>query len=172
MVTQFAVAKGASVIGTVGSSGKGALPMAYGAARVIDRSREDFVEAANSFTRDKGVDYVIDSLGGDVLERSFDALRPFGRVVNIGEAAGYPDFDIRAKLYRRSTSLAGFEFLHAGPGSRRWKKAAREIIHGFAEGRFRLPLERVYPLAEVRLAHERLESRGVSGKLALRIGGQ
>jgi NADPH:quinone reductase len=172
MVTQFAVAKGASVIGTVGSSGKAALPLAYGAVQVIDRSREDFVEAANSFTRDKGVDYVIDSLGGDVLERSFDALRPFGRVVNIGEAAGYPDFDIRAKLYRRSTSLAGFEFLHAGPGSRRWKKAAREIIRGFAEGRFRLPLERVYPLAEVRSAHERLESRGVSGKLALRIGGQ
>jgi NADPH:quinone reductase len=172
MVTQFAAAKGVTVIGTVGAPGKAALPLAYGATHVIDRSREDFVSAAMAFTQERGVDAVIDSLGGAVLERSFDVLRPFGRVVNIGEAAGYPAFDIRAKLYQRSTSLSGFEFLHAAPGSRRWKKGVHYVKRGLLEGRLRLPLEGVYPLDHVGRAHERLESRMVSGKLALRIFGE
>ena len=98
MLTQMAVAAGATVIGTVGAKAKGRRAKAFGAARIIDRSAEDFVEAANAFTGGRGVDLVIDSLGSTILERSFDCLRPYGRVINIGEAAGYPEFDIRPKL--------------------------------------------------------------------------
>ncbi len=172
VATQLAAAKGLRVIGTVGSQGKARLPLAFGATQVIDRSCEDFVAVAMALTQGRGVDVVIDSLGAEILERSFDVLRPFGRVINIGEAAGYPDFDIRAKLYRRSTSLAGFEFLHAEPGSAGWKRGVREIVAGFREGRLRLPLEATYPLSDVRRAHERLESRTVAGKLALRMAEQ
>lgn len=170
MLTQLARDKGATVIGTVGFANKAKRPRAYGAALVIDRSRADFVAAVDKFTKGRGVDLVIDSLGGDTLQRSFDVLKPFGRIINIGEASGYPDFDIRAKLYQRSTSLAGFEFLHAEPGSARWRRGVRAIMQGFAARRLRLPLERVYPLANVRDAQARLESRQVSGKLALKIG--
>ncbi|CAN5183075.1 quinone oxidoreductase [soil metagenome] len=169
MLTQLASAKGATVIGTVGSPGKGARALEYGADHVIDRSHEDFVAEAMRETRGRGVDLVIDSLGADTLERSFDALRSFGRVINIGEAAGNPSFDIRAKLYQRSTSLAGFEFLHAGPGSPRWKRGVREIVAGFADDRLRLPIEAVVPFAEVARAHRLLESRQVSGKLLLDV---
>ena len=128
LLTQIATAFGATVLGTVGAAGKGDRALAYGAALVIDRSREDFVAAALAFTRGRGVDLVIDSLGADVLPRSFDALRPFGRVINIGEAAGYPDFPVRPKLYERSTALAGFELLHAGPGSARWRRGVRYVL--------------------------------------------
>src|SRR5437899_229290 len=82
--------------------------------------------------RGRGVDLVVDSLGADVLPRSFDALRPFGRVINIGEAAGYPDFPVRPKLYERSTALAGFELLHAGPGSARWWRGVRYVLSALA----------------------------------------
>ena len=78
--------------------------------------------AALDFTDGKGIDLVIDSLGGEILERSFDALRTYGRVINICEAAGYPEFAIRPKLYERSTSLACFELHHAAPGSPRWRR--------------------------------------------------
>lgn len=170
MLTQIARLKGATVIGTVGSAGKAERPLSFGAHHVIDRSEKDFVAEAMRLTKGRGVDLVIDSLGAEILERSFDALRPFGRVINIGEAAGYPHFDIRAKLYERSTSLAGFEFLHAGPGSPAWRRGIKAILAYLADGRLRMPIEAILPLAEAGKAHKLLESRKVSGKLLLDAG--
>jgi NADPH:quinone reductase len=172
LLTQIATAFGATVLGTVGTAGKGDRALAYGARLVIDRSREDFVAATLTFTRGRGVDVVIDSLGADVLPRSFDAVRTFGRVINIGEAAGYPDFPIRPKLYERSTSLAGFELLHADPGSARWRRGVRYVLNGLAAGRLEVPIEGRYPLGAVTEMHRRLEARGVSGKLLLEVAGR
>jgi NADPH2:quinone reductase len=103
------------------------------------------------------------------LEQSFDALRLFGRIINIGEAAGEPHFNIRKKLYERSTSLAGFEFLHARPGSEGWKIGVFEIVQRIADGRLEIPIEGIYPLERAAEAQARLEQRGVSGKLLLRV---
>jgi NADPH2:quinone reductase len=169
LLTQIATAFGATVIGTVGVAGKGDRALALGARLVIDRSREDFVAAALAFTDGRGVDLVVDSLGAEVLPRSFDAVRPFGRVINIGEAAGYPDFPVRPKLYERSTALAGFELLHASPGSPRWRRGVRYVLGALAAGRLVVPIEGCYPLAEAAEAHRRLEARGVSGKLLLEL---
>lgn len=168
MLTQIARDMGINVIGTVGNAAKARRPAELG-AQVIDRSRSDFVAETMALTERRGVDLVIDSLGAAHLERSFDCLKSFGRVINIGEAGGYPDFDIRAKLYERSTSLAGFEFLHAVPGSRRWTHSVVDILDGFSSGRFVMPIERIFPLAAVANAHELLETRGVSGKLLLEV---
>ncbi|MGE0240390.1 MAG: zinc-binding alcohol dehydrogenase family protein [Parvibaculaceae bacterium] len=170
MLTQLARLAGAVVIGTVGSAVKGERPLAYGAHHVIDRSAQDFVAETMRITKGRGVDLVIDSLGADILERSFDALRPFGRVINIGEAAGYPSFDIRAKLYQRSTSLAGFELLHAKPGSPAWRRGLKAVLAYLEEGRLTMPIEAVLPLADAGKAHKLLESRQVSGKLLLEVG--
>lgn len=169
MLTQIASAKGARVIGTVGSPGKTERPLSLGAAHVIDRSREDFVSEVIRLTDKRGVDLVIDSLGADILERSFDALRYFGRLINIGEAAGDPDFNIRAKLYQRSTSMAGFEFLHAMPGSPAWRRGIKAILQGLVAGKLKLPIEAILPLPEAGKAHELLASRKVSGKLLLEV---
>ena len=171
MLTQMAVRIGARVIGTVGTPAKAAAPLAYGAHTVVDSNREDFVEAALQFTNGRGVDLVIDSLGADVLPRSFDALRTYGRVINIGEAAGYPDFDIRPKLYERSTSLAGFELHHARPGSPRWASGVRYVLDGLAGGWLEVPVQGTYALDDVRVAQQRLEGRGVAGKLLLEVAG-
>lgn len=169
MLTQFASARGAMVIGTVGSAGKAKRPLEYGAAHVIDRSTHDFVAEVMRLTKGRGADLVIDSLGGEILERSFDALRTFGRIINIGEAAGDPDFNIRAKLYQRSTSLAGFEFLHARPGSPGWRRGIKAILAGLADGNLRIPIEAILPFSDVGRAHRLLESRQVSGKLLLDV---
>jgi NADPH:quinone reductase len=170
-LTQLAKAFGARVIGTTGSAGKAIRALAFGADRVIDRSREDFVAATMAFTRGRGVDLVIDSLGADVLPRSFDVLRLFGRLINIGEAAGYHDFPVRPKLYERSTSFAGFELLHARPGSPRWRRGVRYVLDALARGRLVMPIEGRYPMMRCADMHRRLEERGVTGKLLLEVGG-
>ena len=171
MLTQIAVRRGARVIGTVGTPAKAAAPRGYGAHVVVDTHRDDFVEAALEFTNGRGVDLVIDSLGADVLPRSFDALRTYGRVINIGEAAGYPDFDIRPKLYERSTSLAGFELHHAQPGSQRWRRGVRYVLDGFAAGWLEVPIQGIHDLEDIRTAQQRLEGRGIAGKLLLEVAG-
>ena len=171
MLTQMLKGFGAKVIGTVGGPGKGDRARAYGADRIVDRSAEDFVAAARDFTGGKGIDLVIDSLGADILERSFDTLRAYGHIINFGEAAGYPDFEIRPKLYERSTSLAGFEVLHARPGSARWRRGIKFVVDGLASGRLDLPIAGVFPLERCADLQRRLEQRGVSGKLLLEVSG-
>lgn len=163
-VIQIARILGARVIGTVGSAAKAAIPAQYGADVVVDRSRDDFVDAALAATGGRGVDLVIDSLGGEVLPRSFDALRTYGRVVNIGEASGEPDFPVRKKLYERSTSMAGFEVLHADPGSPRWARGVRFVLGNVAAGRLAIPVGLVRPLERIADLHAALEDRATTGK--------
>lgn len=168
-LTQLAKAAGATVIGTVGSKAKVKVPMDLGASRVVARDREDFVDVVMAETHGKGVDLVIDSLGGEILPRSFDVLRPYGRVINIGEAAGDPHFNIRKKIYERSTSLAGFELLHAVPGSQRWRLGVRRIIEALATGVLTIPIAAEFPLAQIRDAQAFLESRDAIGKVLVAI---
>jgi NADPH:quinone reductase len=169
-VTQIARLLGATVIGTVGSPAKRRLPLAMGAQAVIDRSTDDFVEAALEITAGAGVDLVIDSLGGEILPRSFDALRHFGRLINIGEASGEPDFPVRKKLYERSTSMAGYELLHAVPGSPRWKRGLRAVTSWIASGELTMPIGATYPMERIADLHAAFENRTAEGKQLLRIG--
>lgn len=170
-LVQLVTLAGGVAIGTVGSGAKREPPEQMGAALVIDRSRDDFVSAVLSFTGGAGVDLVIDSLGAEILPRSFDALRRFGRLVNIGEAAGEPNFAVRKKLYERSTSMAGFEVLHAEPGTDRWTRGVEVIRAHVANGDLSVPVDRILPLAEVSAAHAALESRATAGKVVLEVAG-
>jgi NADPH2:quinone reductase len=167
MLTQLATEMGAKVIGTVGRASKARLPRAYGASLVIDRSRQDFVEEVRHFTDGRGVDLAIDSLGAEVLPRTIEALRRFGTVISIGEAAGYPDFPIRAKLHENSTFLGRFNLMHAEPGSIRWRRGVRYVVDRLESGTLSVPIEKVFPFDAVSKMHERLEGRSVSGKLLL-----
>ena len=169
-VTQLAVAKGATVIGTVSSAGKGDRARGYGAHLVIDRSAQDFCEAVRAFTNGAGVDLVIDSLGADILPRSIDLLKTYGHVINIGEAAGYPDFEIRPKLYENSTSMAGFEVLHAMRVPGLWRKGVDDVVNHIRSGALEMPVEEIFDFDAVHDLHRKLESRTVSGKLLLRVG--
>ena len=169
MTTQMAAQMGARVIGTVSSDGKGEQALAFGAACVVNRSKEDFVKAALDFTDGRGVDLVIDSLGGETGYRSLDALRHYGRLVNIGEAEGWPVENLRDKLYERSTSFAGFETIHAMQDPAAWRKGVEYITAAFAEGKLDLPIAAVFPLEKCREMHEKMESRTVSGKLLLKM---
>ncbi len=168
-VTQLAVEKGATVIGTVSRPGKGDRARGYGAHLVIDRSTQDFVEATRRFTGGEGIDLVIDSLGDDILPRSIDLLKTYGHSINIGEAAGYPDFDIRQKLYENSTSMAGFEVLHAMRVPGLWRKGVDAVMGHLASGALEMPVDEVFPFDAVHDLHRKLESRTVSGKLLLQV---
>ena len=171
MVTQMAVEAGAKVIGTTYSPNKVAQALNLGAELVIDRSQRDFVPEVMAHTKGEGVDLVVDSLGGDTLWQSFDALALYGRVVNIGETQGWPEGavrDLRDKLYERSTSFAGFE-LDVCEGTARWTRGTQYCLERLADGRLAAPIAQIFPFEQCREMFAALESRRLSGKCLLRI---
>ena len=168
-VTQIATELGARVIGTVSVDGKGAKAAEYGAELIINRQAQDFVQETMAFTAGRGVDLVIDSLGGETGFKSLDALCYYGHLINIGEAEGWPTPDLRDKLYERSTSFAGFETIHSLQVPGKWQAGIDFVTARIADGRLKVPVVEEFPLQRCQDMHRKLESRTVSGKLVLRM---
>ncbi len=168
-LTQLGVAAGATVIGTIGTTGKERRPLEYGAAKVINRVDEDFVAAVMEFTGGKGVDKVVDSTGGSILDRSFDTIRLLGHVVSYGEAEAKPYANLWERLVQRSLTFTRFHLGHVDFGSVTWKNSVADILGRVSQGSLKVPVEGVFPLDRVHDMYARLESRQVAGKLILQI---
>jgi NADPH2:quinone reductase len=169
-LTQLAKLASAEVIGTVGTRGKEKRPLEYGADRVVNRQDEDFVDVALSFTGGRGVDKIVDSTGGSILDRSFDTIRQLGHVVSFGEAEGKPFPNLWERLVRKSLTFTRLHLGHIDYQTDAWKAGAREIFQLVQDGRLKVPIEGVFPMEEVHRMYDRLESRRVAGKLLLKIG--
>lgn len=169
MVAAWARRIGARVYGTVGDRAKVQAALDAGVARVIVRPDEDFVAVLREATHGKGVDLVIDSLGADVLERSFEVLRYYGHLINIGEAAGDPEFDIRKTLYRRSTAMAGFEVMHALQLPAAWQQGLQALRDGIRRGDIQMPIDSVFGIDKIADAQAYMASGKSSGKILIEI---
>ncbi len=169
MVTQPAVRAGARVIGTVGTPGKEIKPLGYGAEAVVRLGETDFVPVVVARTGGRGADLAIDSLGAETLDRTFDAVRILGHVINIGEAEGVPYQNIRDRLLPRSQSFTRFHLGHVMTRPDLWRRGLDYALEALSEGWLETPIVDRFPLAQARDMHARLEGRGVSGKLLLSI---
>ena len=169
--TQLAVRAGARVIGTVGTPGKQRRALELGATRVVQSGSEDFESVARDLTGGAGVDLLIDSLGARTLDRSFDIVRKLGHVISIGEAEGLPYPNIRERLLPRSLTFTRFHLGHVDPASRAWADGLAQVVGGILDGSLDVSIEHVFPLEQAREMHARIESRQVSGKLLLAVGG-
>jgi NADPH2:quinone reductase len=169
-LTQMAAAAGAKVIGTVGTRGKERRALEYGAAKVINRGDEDFVAAVLNYTGGKGVDKIIDSTGGSVLDRSFETIRPLGHVVSYGEAEGKPFPNLWERLVAKSLTFTRLHIGHVDPASPAWKNGVSDVFGKVLSGRLAVPIEGVFALKNVNDMYARLQSRQVAGKLILEIG--
>jgi len=168
-LTQIGVAAGATIIGTIGTAGKEKRALAFGASRVINREEEDFVAAVNEFTRDLGVDKVVDSTGGSILDRSFDTIKLLGHVVSYGEAEAKPYANLWERLVRKSLTFTRLHLGHIDCRSKAWKDGEAAVLAAVADGSMQVPVEGVFALDDVHAMYEKLESRQVAGKLLLKI---
>jgi NADPH:quinone reductase len=170
-LTQLGVAAGATVIGTTGTAGKEKRPLAYGASRVIHRSEEDFAAVANGLTGGRGVDKVIDSTGGSILDNSFDCIRHLGHVVSYGEAEAKPYPNLWERLVRKSLTFTRLHIGHIDTASDAWRTGIERVFAMVAAGELKVPIEHVFEMADVHRMYAMLESRQVAGKLLLKIAG-
>ena len=167
ILSQWARALGATVIGTVGTAAKMEIALAHGCHHVIDYRHEDFVVRTLEVTGGQGVAVVYDAVGKDVFVPSLECLAPRGMAINYGTASGDVEgFDLQ-RLHAKSLSVSRptlRTFIATPDDLQRSAGALFEAVHC---GSVRLAVNRRYPLAEVRRAHEELESRSTTGAAVL-----
>lgn len=169
---QMAKAIGARVFATARGPEKTAFCRKLGADIAIDYASEDFVERVLAETGNQGLNVILDMVGGDYIARNLRILGVEGRLVQIAFLKGSKaEIDFRHLMIRRQT-ITGSTLR---PRSLALKAAIvervlREIWPLVEVGRIRPRIDHVYPLAEARAAHERMESSAHLGKIMLEVG--
>ncbi len=162
VLVQMAKMRGARVIGTAGTEEKAKLAKDAGADEVVVYTKEEFK------TKAKGMHVVYDSVGKSTFLDSLDCLRPRGMMVTFGNASGpAPEFaplllSQKCSLFITRPTLAHYT---ATPEELAWR--AGDVLGWIAQGKLKLHIHKVYPLADAAEAHRDLEGRKTTGKLLL-----
>ena len=156
------------VIASASSEEKRELALALGADAAIDGDAEGLTERLIEANDNNPVDVVFDMAGGKVFEQSVEALAPFGRIVVYGIATREQN-DLRTgRLMRKSRSVVGFWLMHClGRPDTMMREPLRDLFERAARGELTPQLGAVYPLSDVRKAHEDIVARRTTGKLIL-----
>ena len=156
---QIARLCGARVMTTVGSDDKIEFARGLGAEHVVNYRTQDFVEEAKRWTGKRGVDVVIEHIGGETFERSVYALTRLGTLVTIGSHdTHWGRLDLR-HLYSKNLRVIGTNLgsiLELGT-----------ILEHLASGRLKPVIDRAFPLRDARAAVQHVLDRKNKGKVLL-----
>ena len=166
---QLAKAWGARTIGTSRSAEKLRRAAPLGLDVAVDTSREDFVEVVRRETGARGVDLVLDLVGGPVLEGNLQALAPRGRMIVVGLTAGRTaPIDLGVVLNKRLTIVGtAMRSRELGEKVALTRAFERDVLPRFASGQLHPVLDRVFSMAQVAEAHRVMEANAHFGKLVL-----
>jgi NADPH2:quinone reductase len=156
IAVQIATAVGARVLATCGYYMLNEAE-ALGAYQAINYESDDFVSMVQEATDGTGVDIVLDTVGGDLLARSIEVARPFGRMVSIVST----DADYSAGNTKNLTIHLVF--------LQRERSRLDRLSELIERGQLRPVIDSVMPLTDVAKAHRRLEAGGVKGKIVLKV---
>jgi NADPH:quinone reductase-like Zn-dependent oxidoreductase len=178
---------GLVTFGTASSDEKLALAREHGLDHGIDYAKSDFETEVARLTNGRGVDMVLDSLGGAGLAKGYRALARCGRLVTIGAAqvapaARDPIALARAglelvrggvfhpfRLIEDNKSIAGVQILLLWDDVDRLTRGMQAIFEGWVAGAYRPHVDRIFPLEHAADAHRLLETRASKGKLLLKM---
>jgi NADPH:quinone reductase-like Zn-dependent oxidoreductase len=147
------------VIATAGNEEKLAKGRELGADFVIDHYRQDISAEVKKITGKRGVDVVVEHVGVATWKKSLESLAPGGRLVTCGATTGYDaGLDLRF-LFSKQWSLLGSFMGNMGE--------LHQVLKFVFRKQLRPIIDRVYPLAEIREAHTRLEKKEQFGKIVV-----
>jgi NADPH2:quinone reductase len=166
---QLGKAFGARVIVTAGTAEKCDACRKLGADLAINYNSEDFVALSKQATQGRGVELILDMVGGDYVGRNYEAAAVEGRIVQIAfQASSRVTLDLMRLMLKRLT--------HTGSTLRARAVADKAAIAAaveknalplLASGRVKPPIDSTFPLAQVSAAHARMESGKHIGKIVL-----
>jgi len=168
---QLASQLGSRVIATAGGADKAAACRSLGAERAVDYRSEDFVAAAMEMTQGKGVDVILDMVGGDYFARNMKCLAMEGRIVQIAFLKGSKvELDLAPLMMKRQTltgsTLRPRSVAEKGAIANALKDRVWPLIEA---GRVQPILYKTFPLVEAAAAHRLMESSAHIGKIVLTV---
>ena len=172
---QLAAHLGATVIGAASTPARREAALKYGADHVVDYTEPGWGHRVRELTGGRGVDLVLDTVGGPVFTQALYALAPFGRIVVAGMAGGVPltldPATVLSFFYTPALnqSLRVFNLgLYFGLKPEAAFSALQTLIGHVASGTVTVPLGLRMPLSAAAEAHRLLEGRDTTGKIILR----
>jgi NADPH2:quinone reductase len=169
MAIQLAKAFGAKVIVTVGSKAKADACTKLGADHAIDYKTQDFVAEVKTITGGKGVELILDMVGGDYVERNYDAAAVEGRIVQIALLGGGKATISVGKLMVKRLHHTGSTLRPRSNADKAAMVAAIEakVMPLFRDGRVKPLMDSSFPLEKAADAHRRMETSEHIGKIVL-----
>lgn len=159
MAIQIAKLFRCRVIATAGGETKMAKAKELGADHVIDHYKQDISAEVKKLTGKRGVDVVFEHVGAATWNKSLESLAPGGRLVTCGNTTGYDvKLDLRF-LFSKQWSLLG-SFM--GPLG-----ALHQVLKFVFRKEIKPVIDKIYPLSEIRAAHEHLENKEQFGKVVV-----
>jgi NADPH:quinone reductase len=168
LLVQMAHNIGARVIATVSTDEKAKLARAAGADEVILYTQVDFEAETKRLTGGKGIDVVYDSVGKTTFEKGLNLLRPRGIMVLFGGSSGaVAPIDPLLLTQKGSLFLTRPSLANYISTTQELQQRAVAVFGMIRDGKLKLRIEHLYPLAEAQQAHRELEARKTTGKLLL-----
>ena len=167
VATQLAKSWGARVITPASAPDKLDLSRSLGADVSINYTTQDFEAEVEKLTDGKGVQLVLECVGGPVLEKSVRCLASYGRLISYGNASGTPASLESGDITSANRTVIGFSMGRSPVGTLDHHGAMAELFPLLAEGTVRLVVDQVLPMSQVAKAHEHLANRGTRGKVIL-----
>ena len=170
LIVQMAAMIGARVIATVGSEAKAKLTLSDGASEAILYNSLDFAVEVKRLPDGKGVDVIYDGVGQATLLKGFDCLKPRGMMVAFGQSSG-PAAPIDLLMLSQKGSLyitrpTLFTYI-ASREDLEWRSS--DMFRWIGEGKLKINIDKIFPLAEAGQAQADLEGRKTTGKLLLKV---
>ena len=168
---QLMAARGHQVFTTAGSADKCKTCESLGATRAINYKTEDFVEAVKAATEGKGVDVILDMVGGDYIAKNISLLKTEGRMVNIAYQNGSEaKINFLAVLLKRLTITAStLRVRTAAEKAAIRDRVARDVWPLVEAGKIKPVIDRIYPHTQAAEAQARMATSAHTGKILLQF---
>jgi NADPH2:quinone reductase len=168
---QLAKAFGAKVITTAGSAEKCAACRKLGADVAVNYRTEDFVAATKAATDGKGAELILDMVGGDYIERNYEAAAVEGRIVQIAfQGSPKATVDFRRIMLKRLTHTGSTLRARSTADKAAIARAVEaQVLPLIAAGKAKPLIDSTFPLAQAAASHLRMESSAHIGKIVLTV---
>jgi NADPH:quinone reductase len=166
-MVQIARNAGATIIGTASSDEKCALIESLGCQHPVKYTEEDFREKVKAVTDGKGCDLIIESIGGEVFDKSLKCLKSRGMLVTLGVASMQPPKLEAVKLLANNWIVAGMHLFAYLPDTEAMANAMRDLHTWLAEDKLTVVANHEFKLDDAAKAHQFISDRKSTGKVVL-----
>jgi NADPH:quinone reductase len=170
LAVQLAKVMGAgTVVGTASNKNKLDLIHRLGADVPINYTEQDWVEQVNNATGGKGVDIILEMVGGQIAEQSLKCLAPFGRMVIYGAASGRISQFSGIQLMYKNQAILGYWLTSQLSRPERIAQAVMDLMQYLSTGKLEIIVGQTFPLEQAADAHRAIAERKTTGKVVLLV---